>query len=91
MVSLPGGDWAVQMATGRLLRGDGQPMEEAYARVGLSSSRILRKAPNTSGTYVPAPTSPDAAGQPGVPKASEQDALAKARKLLEDALKSAGK
>ena len=95
MISLPGGDWAVQMATGRLLRGDGEPLEEAYARVGsrpeASSSRIMKKAPKASGTYAPAPTTPDADGRPASPKAPEQDPMVEARRLLEDALKSPGK
>ena len=92
MVTLPGGDWTVQMATGRLLRGDGQPLKEAYSRIGTrpeaSPSRIMKKAPNTSGTYAPAPTSSDADPRPDASKVPERDPLVKARELLEDALKS---
>ena len=99
MVTLPGGEWTVQMATGRLGRGDGRPLEmldpKDRGKAVFSRDEEIPKEEPKIGPYPTLPSAPDAAGPratvpPSPPKAPEPDPMARAREILEGALKSAG-
>jgi C-terminal processing protease CtpA/Prc len=106
VVPLPGGEWYLRLATGRLERGDGRPLDPRP----LDRRRVAVAFPNAielDDPYVEDPVPPKriaqvrprspANGPPnltpvpsGAPRGIEEDPLPKARALLEAALKSAG-
>jgi carboxyl-terminal processing protease len=85
-VALPGGEWSVELTTGRLERGDGKPL------TGFDPNRPASEGPSM-GEKRHATTGPPATARvaPPRPKPPAQDPLVKAREILADALKSAGK
>jgi carboxyl-terminal processing protease len=106
VVPLPGGEWYLRLATGRLERGDGRPLDPRP----LDRRRVALAFPNAIGLndpYAEDPAPPNriaqvrprspANGPPnlppvlsGAPRGVAEDLLSKARTLLEAAIKSAG-
>ncbi len=79
MVPLPGGEWSVQLATGRLERGDGRPLgvrPPKGPRVEAWLESNLRLTPNRA--------------EPAPAQDRKRD-LARAREILAEALKAAAK
>ncbi|WP_435011007.1 S41 family peptidase [Tundrisphaera lichenicola] len=84
IVPVPGGDWSIRIATGRLEWGDDNPLAESIPREGRLIELARALSPTTAG-----PASPS----PGVfrgPRSVRDDPLPEARALLEAALKSPG-
>jgi carboxyl-terminal processing protease len=93
VVDLPGGEWSLRMATGRLERGDGRTLARQVARVpvGLTMSEQLRqmvRAPRAADDPTKEPVATPAPEQAEALQnhAPERD-LARAREILEAAFK----
>ena len=89
-VPIPGGEWSVKMATGRMERGDGRPLPgrplpEVDATIMVRAVRP--KADRPPDPYSPTTSAPTAT----LPTARQQDPLAQAREILEAALKATGR
>jgi hypothetical protein len=103
MVALPGGEWSVQMATGRLEQGDGSPLaldgrEELLAQqesLMPNVARKLKEPRETARASVAALPPSDQNSLPGrfvEPRnLAFEFQMAQARAILGEALKSAGK
>jgi carboxyl-terminal processing protease len=102
-VPLPGGEWSVLMATGRLERGDGRALTQpvpAAARVDRVALPRLKGSPSRKGGITPdhlVGNPPDRSGRLGErprpdagesPDLANHPVVAKARQLLIEALKS---
>ena len=93
MVALPGGEWSVQMATGRLERGDGRPLAalDPNPRRGVVRKMDEGNPADPAGQdpYLAPPSFRDPRSARSANPTNGPDPLAKAREVLAEALKSA--